>query len=193
MKHVAKSVAKMAARRVLMVTTAILLLSTYRSFSNDSNSLSSIYPVVRNKGASVVGPKQVIYGINNGNIFSRQYSSCRLPGRSRIAKFCFTKLGYLSYCIQLSNSVVMLSCGDLELNPGPRESNESRKTEGKSSRITAFRSIRNNLKIAHLNTRSIKCRDHFILVKDTVLSNKFDVFTISEFWLDNTVSDLEIS
>ena len=103
--------------------------------------------------------------LNNGNIFSRQYSSCRLPGRSRIAKFCFTKLGYLSNCIQLSNSVVMLSCGDLELNPGPRESNESRKTEGKSSRITAFRSIQNNLKIAHLNTRSIKCRDHFILVK----------------------------
>ena len=50
----------------------------------------------------------------------------------------------------------------------------------------------NNVKIAHLNVRSLKCRDHFLLVKDTILSNKFDVFTISESWLDVSVSDLEI-
>ena len=33
---------------------------------------------------------------------------------------------------------------------------------------------------------------HFLLVKETILSNKFAVFTISESWLDTTVSDLEI-
>ena len=62
---------------------------------------------------------------------------------------------------------------NIELNPGPNGSI-------------------NNVKIAHLNVRSLKCRDHFLLVKDTILSNKFDVFTISESWLDVSVSDLEI-
>ena len=33
---------------------------------------------------------------------------------------------------------------------------------------------------------------HFLLVKETILSNKFAVFAISESWLDTTVSDLEI-
>ena len=50
----------------------------------------------------------------------------------------------------------------------------------------------NNIKIAHLYIRSLKCRDHLLLVNDTILSNKFVVFTISESWLDATVSDLEI-
>ena len=43
-----------------------------------------------------------------------------------------------------------------------------------------------------MNVCSLKCRDHFVLVKETVKSNKFDVFTIFESWLDSSVSDLEI-
>ena len=73
---------------------------------------------------------------------------------------------------------------DIELNPGPNGSfNCSVKANTRNI---------NNVMIAHLNVRSLKCRDHFLLVKDTILSNKFDVFTISESWLDVSVSDLEI-
>lgn len=73
---------------------------------------------------------------------------------------------------------------DIELNPGPNGSfNCSVKANTRNI---------NNVKIAHLNVRSLKCRDHFLLVKETILSNKFDVFTISESWLDASVSDLEI-
>ena len=73
---------------------------------------------------------------------------------------------------------------DIELNPGPNGSfNCSVKANTRNI---------NNVKIAHLNVRSLKSRDHFLLVKDTILSNKFDVFTISESWLDVSVSDLEI-
>ena len=64
---------------------------------------------------------------------------------------------------------------DIELNPGP----------GQCSR-------KDNIKIDHLNVRSLKRRVHFIQVKDTILSNDFDVFTISESWLDSSVTDLEI-
>ena len=31
-----------------------------------------------------------------------------------------------------------------------------------------------------------------MLVKETILANKFDVFTISVTWLDNSVTNLEI-
>ena len=51
---------------------------------------------------------------------------------------------------------------EIELNPGP----------GQCSR-------KDNIKIAHLNVRSLERKEHFIQVKDTVLSNDFDVFTIS--------------
>ena len=71
---------------------------------------------------------------------------------------------------------------DIELNPGPANcstTNELKKSTG-------------NVKIAHLNVRSLKCREHFVLVKEAVLENKFDIFTISETWLNSSVSDLEI-
>ena len=48
------------------------------------------------------------------------------------------------------------------------------------------------MKIAHLNIRSLKCREHFVLVKKAVLDNKFGILTISETWLNSSVTDLEI-
>ena len=73
---------------------------------------------------------------------------------------------------------------DIALNPGP---NGCLKYSAKANTSKA-----SNIKIAHLNIRALKCRDHFLLVKDTILSNKFAVSTISESWLDATVSGLEI-
>ena len=69
---------------------------------------------------------------------------------------------------------------DIEVDPGPN--NYTVGTQKKT----------NNVKNAHLNVRSLKRREHFILVKESILANKFDVFTISETWLNNTVSDLEL-
>ena len=71
---------------------------------------------------------------------------------------------------------------DVELNPGPANSSIRNKSEKSNG----------NVKIAHLNVRSLKCREHFVLVKETVLENKFDIFTVSETWLNSSVTDLEI-
>ena len=71
---------------------------------------------------------------------------------------------------------------DVELNPGPQ--NFSVKESGGKNA--------NSMKLAHLNARSLKRREHFILVRETILENKFDVFTISETWLDDSISDLNI-
>ena len=38
----------------------------------------------------------------------------------------------------------------------------------------------------------MKNREHFILTKELVMKNDFDIFTVSESWLDNTVQDLEV-
>ena len=71
---------------------------------------------------------------------------------------------------------------DVELNPGPANCSSGNKSEKSNS----------NVKIAHLNVRSLKCREHFVLVKNAVLENKFDIFTVSETWLNSSVTDLEI-
>lgn len=71
---------------------------------------------------------------------------------------------------------------DVELNPGLANCSTTNKF-GKSS---------GNVKVAHLNVRSLKCREHFVLVKEAVLENKFDIFTISETWLNSSATDLEI-
>ena len=72
---------------------------------------------------------------------------------------------------------------DVELNPGPQSSSDRGPGVRKDNKV----------KIAHLNVRSLKRREHLILVRKTVLENKFDVFTVSETWLDNSVSDLRNS
>lgn len=89
--------------------------------------------------------------------------------------------------ILYSNSVLVFHpviklVHDIEVNPGPDKPTKERSTSSKNN---------NNIKIAHLNVRSLKNTGHFIQVKDTIISNN-DVFTISETWLDHTVSNLEV-
>ena len=52
-----------------------------------------------------------------------------------------------------------------------------------------------SMKFWPMNVRSLKSREHFCLVKDTILHNGFDIFIVSETWADLSVSDasLEIS
>ena len=39
--------------------------------------------------------------------------------------------------------------------------------------------LKSNMKVAHLNVSSLKSREHFQLVEDTVVQNGFDIFTIN--------------
>ena len=80
----------------------------------------------------------------------------------------------------------MLS-SDVELNPWMPTNNCNT-----TSRPLRQREITSNIKIAHLNIRSLKNREHLILAKETVISKEIDIFTISESWLDSYVSDAEV-
>ena len=80
--------------------------------------------------------------------------------------------------------------GDIHPQPGPT----STAFYGSPSRMPTLeiqfpKNANSNIKIAHLNVRSFKSREHFTLVKDSILSNGFDIFTLSETWLDCSVSD----
>ena len=48
------------------------------------------------------------------------------------------------------------------------------------------------MKVAHLNVRSITCREHYHFLTDLIVIKDFDIFTISEYWLDSSASDAEI-
>ena len=50
-----------------------------------------------------------------------------------------------------------------------------------------------NIKIAHLNIRSLKNRARGIQIKNLITESNFDIFTISETWLNKPVYDSEIA
>ena len=48
------------------------------------------------------------------------------------------------------------------------------------------------MSVAHLFVRSVASRENFYLLKQTVTTKNFDIFTVSESWLDLTVCDADI-
>ena len=54
------------------------------------------------------------------------------------------------------------------------------------------KNFKSKVAIAHLNVRFLRSRENFYLVSDTITANSFDIFTISETWLDSSTSDADI-
>ena len=81
---------------------------------------------------------------------------------------------------------LLLLSGNVELNPGDNAS-RTEQTNTKTKQTS-----RSNVTIAHLNIRSLKNRDHYIFGQDLAIKHKLDIFTISETWLHNSVSDLKV-
>ena len=93
-----------------------------------------------------------------------------------------TSAPILLYC----NSVctfypVLLLIHDLELNPGPPS---SLRNKSKNRKV--------NITIAHLNVRSMASREKFYLVKQTIVHHNYDIFVISESWLDPSTTNNDI-
>ena len=74
--------------------------------------------------------------------------------------------------------------GDIHPLPGSHQQD--------STKIRTPNEFKSNVKIAHLNVCSLKSREHFTLVEDTILQNGFQIFTISETWADLSVSDASL-
>jgi len=74
----------------------------------------------------------------------------------------------------------ILQCGDIHPQPGPRTS-KSNTDEGRAVRLAT--STTYVTRIGLLNVRVMVSRENFHLIKQTISSNEYDVFTISETWL----------
>ena len=102
-------------------------------------------------------------------------------------KGSFLSVLYSANCTASFNpsELVLIRSGDIHPLPGPE-------TLENSAKINISSKLKSKAKVAHLNVRSMKSREQFCLVKDTILLNDFDIFTISETWLDSTVDNASI-
>ena len=82
-------------------------------------------------------------------------------------------------------SLVLIRCGDVELNPGPELDSDS-----SSSTASAFSDLelKNKFSVVHYNVQSILNKVDIIQSE----LQQFDVISLTETWLDNSISDDEI-
>ena len=74
--------------------------------------------------------------------------------------------------------VTLVRSGNVHPQPGPVKHSDS--------------SQERHVTLAHINARSFKNRNHFILINEVVLAKKFDILCVSESWLDSSISDIEL-
>jgi hypothetical protein len=74
-------------------------------------------------------------------------------------------------CLQLLMVLALffMICLDVELNPGP------------------YQNV--HLKIAHINIRSLNAPNKFGEIASAILNHKFDLFALSETWLNDSISN----
>lgn len=92
---------------------------------------------------------------------------------------------------------LILQCSDIHLQPGPsiRKKGGSNQTTNYGDKLTRNQSTKNRkhvMSVAHLNVRSVASRENFHLLRDMVINNRYDIFTICESWLDSTICDADI-
>ena len=82
-------------------------------------------------------------------------------------------------------SLILIRYGDIELNPGPELDSDS-----SSSTASAFSDLelKNKFSVVHYNVKSILNKVDIIQSE----LQQFDVISLTETWLDNTISDDEI-
>ena len=90
----------------------------------------------------------------------------------------------------------VLLCGDIHPHPGPRSTlkssvNGTRTQANKCSTTQDSRNRNHYLTVAHLNVRSMASRGNFHLIEQIVVH--YDIFTISETWLDPSVCDSDLN
>ena len=78
-------------------------------------------------------------------------------------------------------SLILIRCGDIELNPGPELDSDS-----SSSTASAFSDLelKNKFSVVHYNVQSILNKVDIIQSE----LQQFDVISLTETWLDNTIS-----
>ena len=117
----------------------------------------------------------------------------RLKAPLRTSQVCWSKRGQIFLSPRDFHKDIDLTVYmDVESNPGPAQSDNINYRSTNNTNTAKISSNQGNIKIAHLNIRSLKNKEHYLLAQDLVLKQKFDIFIISETWLDTSVTDTEI-
>lgn len=82
---------------------------------------------------------------------------------------------------------LLLLCGDISSHPGPYRQDEC----VRETNYPCFQLKEKGLKLCHLNVRSLP--GHLDETKMLILVNNFDLFAMSETWLNSTWSDPELA
>ena len=94
----------------------------------------------------------------------------------------FTRWRRYHYGIRPSFTTLSLLGGDIELNPGIAQKQE-RNENMYINQCEARKNRKHLMSVAYLNVCSVASRENFCLLKQTVTSNNFDIFTsLSSGW-----------
>ena len=109
--------------------------------------------------------------------------------------FMSTRINYYHNSTATFQQAKLIISGDISPNPGPTNSKIYDRTASSSPSSTGSKpnSARHNeVRISHLNIRSLKCREHYVylLLKDFIASKDIDIFTLSETWLNENVLEI---
>ena len=115
----------------------------------------------------------------NKLISGRKYRALGFDSSQRKKYFAIRTNYYPNSSSGFQQSRLILLSGNVEENP-----DMVNETRANSTHV--------NVKIGHLNICSLKNREHYILIRELVMENDFDIFTISETWLNKTVADVEV-
>ena len=122
------------------------------------------------------------------NLHVKFFPSRNTPGFSRTSSTTQCSLSHKVtaglYIIKISfaASYLVLLAGDVSPNPGP---------------VSDFHNVgfskTRGLKLAHLNVRSLVNKIDHDDIRYFINKNPFDIFTITESWLNSSISDSEVS
>ena len=146
---------------------AFLTVWLFESLNNSFNGTEIVKTLPKNRTSKLIS--------------GRKYGSLGFALWRRKKYFAARINYYPNSSSGFQQSRLILLSGDIEENSGMVNEKRANTTHGKV-----------NIKVGHLNIRSLKNREHYILIRELVIEKDFDIFTISETWLNKTVTDVEV-
>ena len=183
-----------------VVLSSVLILYLYLCFLICGLSNCANNPKINSADSEeVFDPESIVSskGILKNGVSSTFASGTKVATCTSKRKFLRRRLLYSSNGSQSFNPVIIqiILSGDVHPQPGPNSKQKQNSRSGqdpKENHSTASvdgQHANSCIKIAHLNIRSLKSREHFLLLQHTIEEHGFDIFTISETWLDSTVEN----
>ena len=159
---------------LLLVALSYSWLCGYNSFSGCSQFLNGTTFNIQQKNFK---SSDVSFNLST----SVYLGSCTFLRR----RFSKGRALYTTNCSSSFNPFLLIITLSGNVHPQPRPGPEKNNMRPKKARKRSTR----NVTVAHLNDRSVRSRENFYLVWQTITGNCLDILTISKSWLDPSIND----